>query len=246
MGRVAIVTGGTRGIGRAISEALHGAGFKVAANYGGNDEVAERCSKETGIPCYKFDVSDFAACQAGVRRIANDLGPVEVLVNNAGITRDGTLQRMNFEQWNQVIQTNLGSCFNMSPQRHRLDARAGLRPHRQYRLDQRPGGPVRPGQLRRRQIGHPRLHQGAGAGGARRRASPSTPSRRATSIPRWSAPCRRTSWRRSSRAFRSAGSARPRRSPAACSSSSPTMPASSPARRCRSTAASICTEPAAC
>jgi acetoacetyl-CoA reductase len=113
MGRVAIVTGGTRGIGRAISEALHGAGFKVAANYGGNEEVAERCSKETGIPCYKFDVSDFAACQAGVRRIANDLGPVEVLVNNAGITRDGTLQRMNFEQWNQVIQTNLGSCFNM-------------------------------------------------------------------------------------------------------------------------------------
>ena len=114
MARVAIVTGGTRGIGRAISEALHGAGYKVAANYGGNEEVAERCTKETGIPCYQFDVSDFAACQAGVRRIANDLGPVEVLVNNAGITRDGTLQRMTFEQWNAVIQTNLGSCFNMS------------------------------------------------------------------------------------------------------------------------------------
>ena len=113
MERVAIVTGGTRGIGRAISEALLGAGYKVAATYGGNEEVAERCSKETGIPCYKFDVADFAACQAGVRRIANDLGPVEVLINNAGITRDGTLQRMNFEQWNQVIQTNLGSCFNM-------------------------------------------------------------------------------------------------------------------------------------
>jgi acetoacetyl-CoA reductase len=114
MARVAIVTGGTRGIGRAISEALHGAGYKVAANFGGNEEVAELCSKETGIPCYKFDVSDFASCQAGVRRIANDLGPVEVLVNNAGITRDGTLQRMTFEQWNAVIQTNLGSCFNMS------------------------------------------------------------------------------------------------------------------------------------
>jgi acetoacetyl-CoA reductase len=111
--RVAIVTGGTRGIGRAISEGLKKAGYKVAANYGGNDEVAERFKKETGIPVYKFDVSDFAACQAGVRRIANELGPVEVLVNNAGITRDGTLQRMTFEQWNAVIQTNLGSCFNM-------------------------------------------------------------------------------------------------------------------------------------
>jgi acetoacetyl-CoA reductase len=113
-GRVAVVTGGTRGIGRAISEALKGAGYKVAANYGGNDEVAERFSKETGIPAYKFDVADFAACQAGTKRIANDLGPIEVLVNNAGITRDGTLQKMTFEQWNAVIQTNLGSCFNMS------------------------------------------------------------------------------------------------------------------------------------
>ena len=113
MARVAIVTGGTRGIGRAISEALKGAGYKVAANYGGNEEVAERCTKETGIPCYQFDVSDFAACQAGVRRIANDLGPVEVLVNNAGITRDGTIVKMTSEQWEHVIHTNLTSCFNM-------------------------------------------------------------------------------------------------------------------------------------
>jgi acetoacetyl-CoA reductase len=112
-GRVAVVTGGTRGIGRAISEGLKKAGYKVAAAYGGNDEVAERFSKETGIPVYKFDVADFAACQAGTKRIANDLGPIEVLVNNAGITRDGTLQKMTFEQWNAVIQTNLGSCFNM-------------------------------------------------------------------------------------------------------------------------------------
>jgi acetoacetyl-CoA reductase len=111
--RVAIVTGGTRGIGRAISEGLHKAGYKVAANYGGNEEVAHRFTKETGIHAYKFDVSDFASCQDGTKRIAHDLGPVEVLVNNAGITRDGTLQRMTFEQWNTVIQTNLGSCFNM-------------------------------------------------------------------------------------------------------------------------------------
>ncbi|MBV9521587.1 MAG: acetoacetyl-CoA reductase [Alphaproteobacteria bacterium] len=113
MARVAVVTGGTRGIGRAISEGLKGAGYKVAANYGGNDEVAARFTKETGIAAYKFDVADFAACQDGIKQIAADLGPIEVLVNNAGITRDGTLQRMNFEQWNAVIQTNLASCFNM-------------------------------------------------------------------------------------------------------------------------------------
>jgi acetoacetyl-CoA reductase len=113
MARVAVVTGGTRGIGRAISEGLKKAGYKVAANYGGNDEVARQFTKETGIPAYKFDVGDFAACGDGIKQISADLGPVEVLVNNAGITRDGTLQRMSFEQWNAVIQTNLSSCFNM-------------------------------------------------------------------------------------------------------------------------------------
>jgi acetoacetyl-CoA reductase len=113
MARVAVVTGGTRGIGRAISEGLKAAGCKVAANYGGNDTVAAAFTKETGIPAYRFDVANFAACQDGVKQIAADLGPVEILVNNAGITRDGTLQRMNFEQWDAVIQTNLGSCFNM-------------------------------------------------------------------------------------------------------------------------------------
>ena len=113
MARVAVVTGGTRGIGRAVSESLAKAGYKVAANYGGNDEVAARFTKETGIPAYKFDVANFAACQDGVKHITADLGPIEVLVNNAGITRDGTLQRMSFEQWDAVIQTNLASCFNM-------------------------------------------------------------------------------------------------------------------------------------
>ena len=113
MARVAVVTGGTRGIGRAISEALNKVGCKVAANYGGNDEVARQFTKETGIRAYKFDVADFAACQDGTKQIVSDLGPIEILVNNAGITRDGTLQRMDFEQWNAVIQTNLSSCFNM-------------------------------------------------------------------------------------------------------------------------------------
>jgi acetoacetyl-CoA reductase len=112
-GRVAVVTGGTRGIGAAISTALKKAGYKVAANYGGNDEVANKFKAETGIPVYKFDVSDFKACETSIKRIAGDLGPVDVLVNNAGITRDGTMHRMNFEQWNAVIQTNLTSCFNM-------------------------------------------------------------------------------------------------------------------------------------
>ncbi len=113
MARVAVVTGGTRGIGRAISEALKEAGHKVAANYGGNEEVARQFTKETGIPAYKLDVANFAACEDGNKQIAADLGPIEILVNNAGITRDGTLQRMDFEQWNAVIQTNLASCFNM-------------------------------------------------------------------------------------------------------------------------------------
>jgi acetoacetyl-CoA reductase len=113
-GRVAVVTGGTRGIGAAISVALKNAGYKVAANYGGNDAVAQQFTKETGIPAYKFDVADFAACQDGVKRIVAEVGPIDVLVNNAGITRDGTIHRMSFEQWNAVIQTNLTSCFNMA------------------------------------------------------------------------------------------------------------------------------------
>jgi acetoacetyl-CoA reductase len=112
-GRVAVVTGGTRGIGAAISTALKKAGYKVAATYGGNDDVANKFKSETGIPVYKFDVGDFKACEQAVKKIVADLGPIEVLVNNAGITRDGTMHRMTFEQWNAVIQTNLSSCFNM-------------------------------------------------------------------------------------------------------------------------------------
>jgi acetoacetyl-CoA reductase len=114
MGRTALVSGGTRGIGRAICIALRDAGYKVAANYAGNDEKAQAFSAETGIRAYKWDVADFAACQKGVAALAADLGPVEVLVNNAGITRDGTMHKMSYEQWDAVIRTNLSSCFNMS------------------------------------------------------------------------------------------------------------------------------------
>jgi acetoacetyl-CoA reductase len=114
MARVAVVTGGTRGIGRSISTALNDAGYRVAANYGHDDATARQFSEETGIPVYKFNVADFEACVEGVKAIEQQLGPVEVLVNNAGITRDSTMHRMSFEQWNAVIQTNLASCFNMS------------------------------------------------------------------------------------------------------------------------------------
>ena len=114
MGRVAIVTGGTRGIGGAISVALKDAGYTAAANYAGNDEAAKKFTEKTGIRTYKFDVSDFDACKDAVARIEKDLGPVDVLINNAGITRDGTMHRMSFDQWNAVLQTNLSSCFNMA------------------------------------------------------------------------------------------------------------------------------------
>ncbi|MEJ2404341.1 MAG: acetoacetyl-CoA reductase [Candidatus Thiodiazotropha sp.] len=114
MGRVALVTGGTRGIGEAVSVALKAAGYTVAANYAGNDEKARAFTERTGIPAYKFDVSDFKAVEEGVARIEADLGPVEILINNAGITRDTTMPKMTFEQWDQVIQTNLTSCFNTS------------------------------------------------------------------------------------------------------------------------------------
>lgn len=115
MAKIAVVTGGTRGIGAAISMALKAKGYKVAANYAGNDERAKEFSENSGIPVYKFDVSDFALCEAGIKRIQEDMGgTVEILVNNAGITRDGTLHRMDQASWQAVIDTNLGSCFNMS------------------------------------------------------------------------------------------------------------------------------------
>lgn len=114
MARTALVTGGTRGIGEAISVALKAAGYQVAANYAGNDAAASAFHEKTGIPVYKWDVSDFEGCKAGIAKVEADLGPVEVLVNNAGITRDATLHRMSLEQWQAVINTNLNSLFNMT------------------------------------------------------------------------------------------------------------------------------------
>ena len=114
MARVALVTGGTRGIGEAISIALKNAGYTVAATYGGNDEAAHKFKDETGIHVYKWDVGDFEACKAGIAQVEADLGPIEILVNNAGITRDGMFHRMSPEQWRAVITTNLDSLFNLT------------------------------------------------------------------------------------------------------------------------------------
>jgi acetoacetyl-CoA reductase len=113
-GRVALVTGGTRGIGAAISRMLKLRGYQVAANYAGNDVAANTFKEETGIPVYKFDVSDFEAVKAAVAKIEQDLGPIEIVVNNAGITRDSTMRKLDRVMWDAVIDTNLGSCFNVS------------------------------------------------------------------------------------------------------------------------------------
>jgi acetoacetyl-CoA reductase len=114
MARVALVTGGTRGIGHAISVALKAAGCSVAANYAGNDAAANKFKDETGIPVYKWSVADYDACAAGIQQVEADLGPVDILVNNAGITRDAMFHRMTPEQWNEVISTNLSGLFNMT------------------------------------------------------------------------------------------------------------------------------------
>ena len=114
MARVAIVTGGTRGIGQAISLALKAKGHRVAASYAGNDQAAQEFQAETGIPVYKWDVGDFDACVSGIATVEADIGPIDILVNNAGITRDGMLHKLTPEKWNDVIRVNLGSMFNMT------------------------------------------------------------------------------------------------------------------------------------
>jgi acetoacetyl-CoA reductase len=113
MTRVALVTGGTRGIGAAISVELKNAGYKVAANYGGNDEAAQKFKAETGIPVFKWDVGNAQACAVGIKDVEGALGPIDILVNNAGITRDAMLHKMTSEHWEEVIRVDLGSCFYM-------------------------------------------------------------------------------------------------------------------------------------
>ena len=164
MARVAVVTGGTRGIGAAISKALKAAGYKVAATYAGNDEAAQKFKAETGINVYKWDVSTFDACAAGIKQVEADLGPVEVLVNNAGITKDATLHRMKPEQWTAVINTNLGSLFNMC--RNVIE---GMRERKFGRIVNISSINGQKGQLGQcnysaAKAGETRLHQGAGAG----------------------------------------------------------------------------------
>ena len=114
MARVAIVTGGTRGIGEAVCRALRDQDFRVVANYGGNEEKARRFTEETGIPAYRWDVGDHEACLDGCARVEQEVGPIDVVVNNAGITRDGVLHKMSFDDWNEVMRINLGGCFNMA------------------------------------------------------------------------------------------------------------------------------------
>ena len=114
MARITLVTGGTRGIGAAISKQLRGDGCKVAANYAGNDEAAEKFSAETGIPTFKWSVADYDACAEGIKKVEAELGPIDILVNNAGITRDAMFHRMTPEKWRQVIDTNLSGAFNMT------------------------------------------------------------------------------------------------------------------------------------
>jgi acetoacetyl-CoA reductase len=114
MSRLALVTGGTRGIGRAISVALRKAHYRVIANYSGNDAAAKEFTAETGVPAVKFDVGDFPACEAAIKKITAENGPIEILINNAGITRDTTLHKMTLQQWDEVIRTDLTSCFNLS------------------------------------------------------------------------------------------------------------------------------------
>ncbi len=157
MSKVALVTGGTRGIGRAISIELKHRGYSVAANYGGNDEAAKKFEAETGIPVFKWDVGDYEACAAGVQKVEGQLGPISVLVNNAGITRDTVIHKMTPQQWKEVIHTDLESVFNMSRQGDQWHARPQLRPHRQHLFGQRPEGPDRPIELCGREGGHHRL-----------------------------------------------------------------------------------------
>jgi acetoacetyl-CoA reductase len=224
MARVAVVTGGTRGIGAAISKALEAAGYKVAANYGGNDEAAAKFKADTGIPVYKWDVSSFEACSEGIAKVEAELGPIEILVNNAGITRDAMLHRMKPEQWKQVIDTNLGSLFNMC-----RPVIEGMRTRKFGRIVNISSINGQKGQMGQTNYSAAK----AGDIGFTKalaqemiRRPPSTRSAPATSTRRWCRRCRRTCWRKTScRRFRSAASARPTKLRAASSSSSRTMPA---------------------
>ena len=241
MARVAVVTGGTRGIGEAISIALKDMGMEVAATYAGNDERAREFTDRTGIKSPTSSTSPITRrASTASPQIEADLGPVDVLVNNAGITRDTTMKRMDHAKWQDVIDTNLGGCFNMAKAVFEGMQSRGYGRIVNIGSINGQAGPVWPGQLCRRQVGHPRLHQGAGAG---RRAQRRDRQRHRAGLYRYrhgrrgAAGSARQDRRQDSR---STGSARRARSRAAWPSWSARMPASSPDRRCRSTAGSIC------
>jgi acetoacetyl-CoA reductase len=243
MARVAIVTGGTRGIGEAISVALSDMGMKVAANYAGNDERARAFSDRTGIQTFRWDVADFDACQQGVAQVEAALGPVDVLVNNAGITRDSTMKRIDHQKWQEVIDTNLGGCFNMAKAVFEGMQSRGY--GRIVNIGSINGQAGQYGQVNyaAAKSGIHGFTKALAQEGARNNVTVNAiapgyiDTDMVAAVPE---PCLRKCWPRSSPRSPSTGSARRRKSPAGLPSWSTKMPASSPDRRCRSTAASIC------
>ncbi|MET4177321.1 NADP-dependent 3-hydroxy acid dehydrogenase YdfG [Bradyrhizobium sp. LA6.1] len=210
MARVALVTGGTRGIGAAVSQALQAAGYRVAATYAGNAEAAKAFMSRTGISSYQWDIGDFDACAIGAKSVEASLGPIDVLVNNAGIVRDATLH-MSRTQWEAVIRTNLDGAFNMC--RQVID---GMRTRRYGRIINIPSINGQKGQFGQTNYSAAKAGE---LGFAKALAletavseSPSTPSARAISIPRCWMPCREMFWRRAfCRKFRSAVLVAPKR-----------------------------------
>ena len=236
MPRTALVTGGTRGIGAAISMALKDAGYKVAANYAGNDDAARGFNAETGIPVYKWSVADYDACAAGIAQVEADLGPVEVLVNNAGITRDAPFHRMTREQWTDVMRTNLDGVFNMT---HPLWN--GMRERKFGRVITISSINGQKGQFAQANYSAAKAISASPRRWPRKARAPASPSTRsapATSPPTWSWPCRKRCGKASSPRSPSDGSARPPRSRVAWSFSRRTMPAASTSSEVRERPAS--------
>jgi acetoacetyl-CoA reductase len=203
MSRVALVTGGTRGIGSAISIALKEKGRTVVASYAGNDAAAEAFGAATGIATLKFDAGDFAACQQGVEKIRADHGPIEILVNNAGITRDGTMLKMTRDMWDAVIDTNLGSCFNL--------CKLTFEDMRSKKF----GRVVNVGSINGQAGQYGQVNYAAAKSGIHGFTKALAQE---GAIPTWSARCRTTCCRRSSPASPWGGSDAPTISPAGCAS----------------------------
>ena len=235
MARIALVTGGDRGIGAATCKALKVAGYTVAANYSANTAAADRFRSETGIPTYKWDVADFDACQGGVETVTKELGPIDILVNNAGITRDSTLHKMTKEQWRSVIDVDLSGCFNMC--RAVIE---GMRERRFGRIISVSSINGMAGQFG--QTNYAAARQGSSVSPSRWRwrardaTSPLTWLPRATPTRTWWPPCPQMYSNRSWHPCPSAASASPKRLPAASCSWPAKMRVTSPASRSRSTA----------